>query len=300
MANEAPGYDQNMISHYNNMIDDAVRSGNISVMISLYEQMDRMMPDAGLFPMMERQFANALAIKGGTSVAEYCHKENPEISDWYVFNSSLRGSPATICRILYFLDFKGAQNDANFQHIAQGTEGGQRGRLIGYLLEKGHQVTPNTLRCIALNATDPDGIEILKMTLPRVENVELQESGALQLTAGRGNTDTLRYLLENGADVNGMTAQSDWLDMRELRTAAALHFAVAWGHAATVKVLLEYGADIGMADGSGCTPIMLAREGGHSLARLPRSNPGLDHCAVLALLQMREAELSKLNESVDD
>ena len=287
MAKMMSDHDRKMISHYDNMIKEAAKQRNISWMISLYEQLDRIEENPDVFSPMERQFASFLGI-GDEDVTERCRKDAPDVSDWYVFNACLEGRPTTMCRILYMLNYKGVQNDSHFHDISKGEAAGQRVKLIGYLLAQGHQCTSNTLRCVALHPTT-ESIDILRLILPRIDDSTLQYSGALQIAAEQGNVDMICYLVENNANINGMSSQTDWNDMRQNRYAAALHFAVANVHASAVKVLLEHQADIGLKDGNGCTALMLAKQEGSSEAHISGRTPDP---YIIAMLEAREKALA--------
>lgn len=72
--------------------------------------------------------------------------------------------------------------------------------------------------------------------------------------AYEGNTETVKILLANGADVN---AKDD-----EGRT--ALMTVAGEGHTGVAKTLLDHGADINTKDKDGKTALFLAEKSGHS------------------------------------
>lgn len=74
----------------------------------------------------------------------------------------------------------------------------------------------------------------------------------------RGDTATMRKLLEEGFDVN----DSDDED------ATLLHHAARAGQNEVAQLLLDYGANINAQDLYGHTPLMLAAEGGHTTIEL--------------------------------
>jgi ankyrin repeat protein len=77
---------------------------------------------------------------------------------------------------------------------------------------------------------------------------------ALHACIALGNSlESLRLLLEAGADVNATQAGSD----------TPLHQAAATGNAAVVALLLEHGADKAARCDQGKTPAAYARERGH-------------------------------------
>ena len=88
------------------------------------------------------------------------------------------------------------------------------------------------------------------MSQTRITTDVKDEGGntALMRAALDGQTETVKALLRNGADVNARN--------HEGRT--ALMFAVINLHTATVKTLLQFGADVNAQAVDGCTPLMLA------------------------------------------
>jgi ankyrin repeat protein len=80
------------------------------------------------------------------------------------------------------------------------------------------------------------------------------KSAALMYAAQRGHPDTLKDLMDRGADVNAKI-QDGW---------TALMLAVANGHADIVKILIERGADVNAKTLRGKTAMMLAASEGHT------------------------------------
>jgi len=80
---------------------------------------------------------------------------------------------------------------------------------------------------------------------------KVASSGMLPLTqtAMLGGIDTVKQMLEDGADVNACAPGSSW---------TALHAAAGEGRANIVEVLLEHGADINRQSDRGNTPLHLA------------------------------------------
>jgi uncharacterized protein YegJ (DUF2314 family) len=68
-----------------------------------------------------------------------------------------------------------------------------------------------------------------------------------------GQLETLRFLLEQGGDVNARSKQG----------VTALHFAAGFGELETVKLLLEKGAEADPKEETGITPIMAAQAQSH-------------------------------------
>lgn len=83
------------------------------------------------------------------------------------------------------------------------------------------------------------------------EKKEVVSGGMLPMTqaAMLGGMDTVREMLEDGADVNGCAPGSSW---------TALHAAAGEGRTDIVKVLLEHGADVNRQSDNGNTPLHLA------------------------------------------
>ena len=69
----------------------------------------------------------------------------------------------------------------------------------------------------------------------------------LQIACCESNIEAVRFLLENGADIN--------TDSHRHNT---ILYTVANGNIETLKVLLEYGIDINSSSFNGCTPLYMA------------------------------------------
>ena len=76
----------------------------------------------------------------------------------------------------------------------------------------------------------------------------------LHLAASLGLTEITEILLDNRADIDGVTVATG---------ETALHLATAGAHAATVKLLLERGAAVNKATNEGKTCLMVAARSGH-------------------------------------
>jgi ankyrin repeat protein len=75
----------------------------------------------------------------------------------------------------------------------------------------------------------------------------------LMLAARDGKTDTVKALIEAGADVNAKDRQGK----------TALVVASEKGHLDSVKILLDNGADVNAKTKDGCTALMFAENIGH-------------------------------------
>ena len=76
----------------------------------------------------------------------------------------------------------------------------------------------------------------------------------LMFAAAGGLSDTVKLLLDNGADVNARTEVGG----------TALIYAAAMGQLECVKLLIEHGADKTIRNDNGYTANSVARERGHS------------------------------------
>lgn len=79
-------------------------------------------------------------------------------------------------------------------------------------------------------------------------NDEIDSSILVQRISVRDN-ESVRWLLENGADVNSP---------RQVSRGFPIHFAVYCGNCAAIPILKEFGANLNAVDGSGQTPLWSA------------------------------------------
>ena len=101
---------------------------------------------------------------------------------------------------------------------------------------------------------DLDNIPVF--LLPRDVSDAADEDGmtALHFAAQNGNTDVVRFLLENGADIRA----------RDLKlNRSAIHFAAENGNLECVKFLEEHGADVLVRDIYGATALHYAAQNNH-------------------------------------
>ncbi|KAF5529968.1 ankyrin [Fusarium phyllophilum] len=82
---------------------------------------------------------------------------------------------------------------------------------------------------------------------------KIEGSGALGAAARRGNEIMMRYLLEKGARPES--------DATSVGTGASpLRVAVGAGHVGIVRILMQHGANPNEADGTGTSPVELAKQ----------------------------------------
>jgi hypothetical protein len=87
-------------------------------------------------------------------------------------------------------------------------------------------------------------------------------TGALQMAAERGALNTIRLLVEHGADVNERLAGEALpvFDNALLASWTPLHHAARWGREEAMKLLESYGAKTDVLDVNGRTPSRLLEE----------------------------------------
>ncbi len=114
-------------------------------------------------------------------------------------------------------------------------------------------------------------VDVLRFLLS--DGFDIQSDGkykALYLAAGEGYEETVKMLLDHGADVN----EKDWLG------STALDWAAPGGHVATVQVLLRYGCDLNSRDKYENTALHWA----------------IQHKAVVQLLLAKGADFNARND----
>ncbi|MCJ1353165.1 MAG: hypothetical protein MMC33_003150 [Icmadophila ericetorum] len=134
--------------------------------------------------------------------------------------------------------------------------------LVSFLLAKGANPNSGHLRSGKYNALAAaaaamgKSVEITEVLLEK--GARLAGSGALIVAAEHGSLDLVRYLLDQGADVNevGIEAQGDPRTKQFVGT--ALHKAASGGRADVVRLFLDSGADAKLLDGRGKTALQMA------------------------------------------
>jgi ankyrin repeat protein len=126
-----------------------------------------------------------------------------------------------------------------------------------YLLSLGadpNAVSSDTISPLAYAAFQYNSPEMVELLLQH--GARVNGSSALAAAAQKGYLATAKYLLDHGADIND---PGNWV-----QPSFPLQIAVKYGHAEMVKLLLSGGADLELHDGSGRTPIDVAREGNNA------------------------------------
>jgi ankyrin repeat protein len=132
-------------------------------------------------------------------------------------------------------------------------------KLVRSLLQRGFD--PNTVEeergeTGLIIAVREDANKVLELLL-NTKDVNLDArarngDSALMIAAYKGRYDTVKTLLDKGAEPN----QTGW---------AALHYAAAVGNNQIVQLLLDHSAYIDAESPNQTTPIMMAARGGHIL-----------------------------------
>jgi ankyrin repeat protein len=133
--------------------------------------------------------------------------------------------------------------------------------VVKYLLEEGADATlaDEDGNTALYQAVELDQAEIVRLLLSR-SKAELNVRGErgmtpLLLALSRRHTEMVKYLLEEGADVQ----------MKYVTGNTALYLAAGRGHAEFVRLLLSYSkAELNMRGQHGMTPLLLALSQGHT------------------------------------
>ena len=131
---------------------------------------------------------------------------------------------------------------------------------VRFCLEHGANPNLNKVdefKSILAAAAERGSLEIVALLLKH--GAWLRGSGALVMAAEAGKEDLVRYLLDQGADVNEIGDEDDMDEREVLEVGSALHKAAARGNSAVVKLLLDRGAEIELKDAQGRTALDVAR-----------------------------------------
>jgi ankyrin repeat protein len=107
-----------------------------------------------------------------------------------------------------------------------------------------------------VEAGDLASIKTMLATQPSLIYARDADDGreAIHLAAFHDHAELLRYLIDQGADINSKDAGG----------CTPLHLASRWGHTGMVRLLLELGGDGGLRDREGWTPLITALYGNHT------------------------------------
>jgi len=89
-------------------------------------------------------------------------------------------------------------------------------------------------------------------------------SGAIVLAGEAGKTEMVRFLLDNGADINEVGVEDPTDDRSDGDVGSALHKAIENGHVDTALLLIESGADVSLKNARGQTARDLAEKCGQT------------------------------------
>ena len=119
-------------------------------------------------------------------------------------------------------------------------------------------------------------------------DIRAQNDYAVRLTSFFGHLDIVKYLFEQGADINTknlfdftalymacktencfetaelLIEKGAEINAKDNTYYTPLHFACMWGHVEAAKKLIELGANPNIRDVLSMTPMMLAKQNGHT------------------------------------
>ncbi|CAH0382732.1 unnamed protein product [Bemisia tabaci] len=139
---------------------------------------------------------------------------------------------------------------------------------------------------------DPDNRYISDSESPKVKDEVRDDGGiseALLLASRGGHTDTVRLLLEHGANANHI--EPPW-------STTALHNAVAGGHKEVIELLLNRGADPEILELKFFSALTIAALRERFTTDRPELTPG-DHVQIIDLLLSHGADINSLGGASD-
>ncbi len=141
-------------------------------------------------------------------------------------------------------------------------------RTVAELLKRGvdvDMVSPEgePLLNLAIKEGKPGMIKTLLAARPKVNARNAYGESAVMLAALRGQTETVRWLLGQGAQIN----HSGW---------TPLMYAAVNNHLEIARMLIERGADVNATAENGSTPLMMAAREGHQQMVLLLLDHGAD------------------------
>ena len=198
--------------------------------------------------------------KSHANVAEYCLQQGALIDDDVNF-AAFRGRSADLFEILFPRNIFGISQHPEYlsdllddaiwvgwfkppYDAASNPEGA---KLAAFLLARGAKISEDTV----FGAASHQSVEFMECLL--ANGATLEGSGALHIAASKGRLEMTRWLLDHGADVNGLVLKDILGDLREPepQMGFALHYAVTCGRVDIVKLLLERGADTTLRNQNG-------------------------------------------------
>lgn len=202
--------------------------------------------------------------KDRLNVVRYCHENGAVVTDC-IMKTLLFGRATKT--YLYFLESKAVDVDYYIPWFGDIlTNVAMEDDLEWAELCLAHGADPNRNLVEdykSILATIAELSSVQMATLLVANGAKVKGSGALVLAAEEGKLDMVRYLLEQGADVDEVGIENPTDERHEEYVGSALHRAAFKGHEDVVRVLLEKGANVELKDMRGRTALDLARAGKH-------------------------------------
>jgi hypothetical protein len=160
-------------------------------------------------------------------------------------------------------------------HSVERTQDTAELRAVG--LEAVRTAGRDTLCAMAVQAAARDGVDVNT----GAEGADGEDERWLMVAAQAGLVETLRALVEAGADVS----HANQLGYTALDVAGDL------GHVEIIRALIEAGAEVNHADTSGCSALIGAAEAGHveALKALVEAGAEVNHASQLGYTALRGA-----------